>query len=733
MEADFQTQVAFYLTGKIPGAGLDAVEALDLRPALLANYRDLTSLRYDFPLVLVGNANDRGLVQCLSAIVDGVVHETAQGDDAERVTKHLLQLEREMRVLVAQGSGGSLSALWDKAASRLAARGDDLLKDSLSRARAALKIDGQVVDCSKTMPAELIKHAWMTVQDKKAGKFRATLVRQIQKLSDILQADRARSKAGQSAASLKASIGAVHEDDFDFQALSRLLTKSSPKASLPESRRQRIESLLTTLRSQRFFAAPWGAGEKPHSFAFDSCASALAAYRERMPKAIEVAKAAAMAELEIKGEYNEPKHDPFFKEFDTAGLDERDLAMFPDYLVLIGAEQLQGAENDKLAEILSAGLPVKILVQTDDLLETSPLGDTHLAFGLRSKQLANMAIGLNDIYVLQSGSSNLFQFRERILKGMNYSGPAVFSVFSGCGGKTGDLPPYLVAAAAMESRAFPAFTYDPSAGANWASRFYLEANSQVELDWPAHDFTYENEAHQSVSESVAFTLIDFVACDHRYSRHFARLPREKWNGGLASVAECVARETRGAPDKVPCILMVDRDNVLQKILVDEKLVRAAQRCRETWHSVQELGGIHNSHAEQLLAREKKVWEEHERRELAARAPEAPAAQAPAAAAAEAAAPAAAAASVEVEEKKSDDPFIETARCSTCNECTMINDKMFAYNENKQAYIKDPRAGTYAQLVEAAESCQLGIIHPGKPLNPNEPGLAELIQRAEPFQ
>ncbi len=61
MEADFQTQVAFYLTGKRPGAGLDAVEALDLRPALLANYRDLTSLRYDFPLVLVGNATDRGL------------------------------------------------------------------------------------------------------------------------------------------------------------------------------------------------------------------------------------------------------------------------------------------------------------------------------------------------------------------------------------------------------------------------------------------------------------------------------------------------------------------------------------------------------------------------------------------------------------------------------------------------------------------------------------------------
>ena len=59
--------------------------------------------------------------------------------------------------------------------------------------------------------------------------------------------------------------------------------------------------------------------------------------------------------------------------------------------------------------------------------------------------------------------------------------------------------------------------------------------------------------------------------------------------------------------------------------------------------------------------------------------------------------------------------------------------MFAYNDNKQAYIKNPDAGTYAQLVEAAESCQVSIIHPGKPRNPDEPGVAELLQRAESFR
>jgi ferredoxin len=80
----------------------------------------------------------------------------------------------------------------------------------------------------------------------------------------------------------------------------------------------------------------------------------------------------------------------------------------------------------------------------------------------------------------------------------------------------------------------------------------------------------------------------------------------------------------------------------------------------------------------------------------------------------------------------DEPYIETIRCSTCNECTLLNPRMFAYNENKQAYIADVKAGTYAQLVQAAESCQVSVIHPGKPRDMTEPGLDELIERAKPF-
>ena len=439
-----------------------------------------------------------------------------------------------------------------------------------------------------------------------------------------------------------------------------------------------------------------------------------------------------MAELEITGQYSEARHDALFEQFGANGLDPQELAQFPDYLVCVNATKMDATEQTQLMEILSSGLPIKVLLQIDDILELSAHGDGSLTSGLSSQKMASMAMGLNEVYVLQTSSSNLLRSRERLLRGLNYRGPALFSVFSGASAKASGLPPYLVAAAAMESRAFPAFSYDPSAGSNWATRFCLDANSQFDQDWPVQAFSYEDETHQRVSENLAFTLVDFVASDRRYAAHLARVPREQWNGSLITVNECLASERKGLPDKVPSVTMVDGDNVLQKVVVDERLVRQARRCLDAWHSLQELGGVHNSHAQKLLAREKRVWEDSMQQAAEALAASAPV-PAPVAAAA---APVATASAVVAEaepERSPDEAYIETARCSTCNECITLNGKMFAYDNNQQARIIDINAGTYAQLVEAAESCQVSIIHPGKPRNPKEAGLEELIKRAELFQ
>jgi pyruvate-ferredoxin/flavodoxin oxidoreductase len=128
----------------------------------------------------------------------------------------------------------------------------------------------------------------------------------------------------------------------------------------------------------------------------------------------------------------------------------------------------------------------------------------------------------------------------------------------------------------------------------------------------------------------------------------------------------------------------------------------------------------------------------------ATAPAAPAAPAPTAKAAApaavppAAAPAAVAptptpaADVEEDEGMVLEAYIDSARCTSCDECTNISKKLFAYNADKQAYIKDAAAGTFKQLVTAAERCPVSIIHPGTPLNPKEKDLDKWIARAAKF-
>lgn len=732
MHADTQVHVSFYLTGQRPNDQLDAVDGLKLRPALFSGYRDLTQLRYDFPVLLIDGQADGQFAQSLSGLLDAALASAAKGSEADRIRQHALRIEQTIRSLVASGTHAKLSVLWDKAVAQLSKGADASFTESARRTRSAIKVDGLLVDCDTGFPASFMQHAWTSAQSAKADALRKDIDRLVLRLSDILKADHERSAAGRSAKNLQAAIGGKFASAFDFDSMSRVLAKALPKVAFPESRRKRIDALLTTLKSQQF--APLAGSKKAFGFVFSSCAEALRALRTRAPLLTALVKAVHIAELEVNGQYHESKHDELFSQFGSNGLDPLDLARFPDYLVCINAAKLDAAEHLQLMEVLSSGLPIKVLLQIDDILEQAPHGDGSLTAAMRSRQMASMAIGLNEVFVMQSSSSALYGLRERVQRGLQFPGVALFSVYSGANATASGLPPYLMAAAAMESRAFPAFSYDPSAGANWASRFCLEANSQLTLDWPLQNFTYEDEQHQRVSEDLTFTWVDFAASDDRYAKHLARVPKSNWNGSMIPVNTSLERDQGGLPEKVPSLLMVDANNVLQRVLVDQRLMREARRCREMWHSLQEMGGIHNSHAEKLLADERKIWEERLQQAAAAQAASLPAPAPVSTAAAPTNADTVAGTVTEQEPERSrDDAYIETARCSTCNECTTLNSKMFAYDGNKQAYIADINAGTYAQLVEAAESCQVSVIHPGKPRNPNEAGLEELLKRAEPFR
>jgi ferredoxin len=156
----------------------------------------------------------------------------------------------------------------------------------------------------------------------------------------------------------------------------------------------------------------------------------------------------------------------------------------------------------------------------------------------------------------------------------------------------------------------------------------------------------------------------------------------------------------------------------------------ARKCQANWRSLQELAGINNSHALRLLEQERARLEEESHRAAQVAETVQPAqAEAPAAETIPLEADPAVQA---VAPRDSDQPYIESEFCTSCDDCTQRNASMFAYDDVKQAYIKDPSAGSYREMVEAAENCPVCIIHPGKPLDPNEPNLEELQQRAAAF-
>ena len=681
-------RLLFHLTGKRTGTALAPADGL--RPALFARTGDLVRLRYDFPIVMPEDPREGPAARALSEIVDELLREIApRGFAGDRTRRHVLRLEREIRVMLAEGSGGTLGSLWDAAARRVASRSDGGALADLERARAALRVDGDLVDCDAETAARLVARAWRGVQGRRARPLRRTIDELVVRLSDLVRADMLRSAEGRRADALRAGVGQPHRALFDFELMAHLIATPSGGSALPGRRRRRIESALAVLRAQRFFG-----GREPYRFAFDRTGDALAAYRERMPRLAELVRAIAIGELEVEGRYVEAEHDAYFAAFGEHAVGADDLALFPGYLVRLAAAGPGAARRAEVTDALASGAPVKVLLEVDDVFAPEA-------------QLAAAAMGLGGVYVVQCPSSHLLGAAPSILAALEHPGPALVSVFTGAGRA---LAPYLVAAAALESRAFPAFSYDPAASDG--RRVSLIGMPQSERTWPVHALEYADDALQRRTERVAFTSADLALLDPSWADHFARVPRERWDGRLVPLAERL--EGEAAAGEVPFVYAVDAEGGLHKLVADARATEAARRHGDAWLRLRELA-----------RRPEPV--------VPAAPPEAPT---PAAVEANGGAPtepAVAEVAAAAGEHGEDEAYIETLRCTTCNECTLLNPRMFAYDENKQAYIADLSAGTYRELVEAAEGCQVAIIHPGPPRDPAEPGLDELLERAAAFR
>lgn len=758
-------------------------------PALLHQHRDLSRVRHEYPVCLIPRgpgAPGRTLAQIFSDLVETEAGE--DGDAQRRFRQHALRLEFAVRSL-ASGvkTPGRLSDLCAKAADQLlettplskdrAAK----LREDLEKVLQVLPVDGDVISCSSGAPEKLFQSAMSAFWSERAARYLPDLDEVIRETQNILDSANSRSEGAQSAEQL--AEASAEEDGLDYEAMSNILGKSRLTDPLPSKRRKRIERALETMRRVRpLYASAAGkdaGGEPPFQLecVVNDCPAAAAQHHLRMSVMTDFFKSMRIARLEIDNKYHAVSHDPFFAHFDPSELTDEELTHCPPVLIYLDSVFIKKARKIELLNLLATGTPVKVLVQLGDLCHNDKDGTASPAPSWTS-QIASMVSAMGNVYVSQVTASRPSIMQESMMEGLHYNGPALFTVFCPDPASNPDLDTYLIAASAEEARTFPTFTYDPGKGETQADRVNVLQNPQNDRIWPVDNFVYQTEAEEQRQLELAFTPADFLLADKRFAHMFWNLPTEMWMEELVPLQEYLqspADDDDDAPERVPYLTAVDADGKVARVVPTRQILVAVERAAQAWRGLQEMGGIDNSHALALIAEEKARLEEEMKRQVEAieqkysseldrdlgdlseeiirriagqliaqgqgapsftAFPKAPAAAPPSLPTAEARAEAPAEAEVEEEEEDEavtfDDPYIDTPLCTSCNDCMKVNAQVFLYNENKQAYLGDVSKATYEQLVQAAEKCPVHIIHPGKPKNPNEPNLDELVKRAAKF-
>ncbi|MCC6782175.1 MAG: ferredoxin [Planctomycetes bacterium] len=296
-------------------------------------------------------------------------------------------------------------------------------------------------------------------------------------------------------------------------------------------------------------------------------------------------------------------------------------------------------------------------------------------------------------------------------------------------------------------------------------------------------FTFADFALLEPGHAHEFTVVEPDFCDDAVERV------------LVPVDELLAREAEAVPSgaqaalAIPFVHAIDAAGEIVRVVISRRLLAACRDRLGFWRTLQELAGVRSEYVREAVLRERESGEERARAEreqlLAAHrgelervrdnavaeamaglarsllelgpmalgdgrtalpsttdgtacavarpaascsAPPPPIAPKEEVVVAGAPTPAVAVA----DEVAFAEAYIDTPLCTSCNDCRNLNPLLFVYDANKQARIGDLGAGTYLQLVQAAEKCPSKCIHPGLPSNPNEPDLPALIARAAPF-
>ena len=631
--------------------------------------------------------------------------------------------------------------------------------------------DGACLGCGEKATIHLFTSTVTALQQPRVKKFIAKLDKLIGELENHIRLKLSSSVDLTDTQALMQAMQANKGHDLTLANLAESLLAKQPGEPIDPQWLKRVSQMLEKLKDLRwrYMEGPSKKGRaemgvinstgctsvwastfpfNPYPFPWtsnlfqDSPSVAMGVFEGHMAKMAEGFKTVRMAEMELAGGYDPETNGKFFSYFDWEQFSAEEWHLCPPVVAMGGDGAMFDIGFQNLSRALMSGKPVKIMIVDTQVYsntggqactsgfigqvaDMSPYGSTKHGKTEKRKEISVIGMAHRTSYVMQGSLSNTTHLLESFIDGLNSRHPALFNVYAVCPPEhgVGDNSAVAQSKMAVESRAFPLFRYDPDLGVTFSDCASLEGNPSLDADWVSYNLDYVDEAGEKKSMTLPMTFADFALSEGRFAKQFKKAPPETWNDDMVLLGDFLKLSEEEREGKFPFIWAVDKKQRLMRVLTSVEMVLSCEERLQFWHQLKDVAGLNNTAAaadETTIAN--RVRQELIR-QLSSGLAGGAAATVPASAATASAAPAA---------DGYEAVYVDTPECTACDECININPKVFGYDASKKAVVLDPKAGSYLDIVKAAEKCTAGIIHPGTPWNMNEANLDKLKLRAAKF-
>jgi len=541
--------------------------------------------------------------------------------------------------------------------------------------------------------------------------------------------------------SFTASLGGFAASALDPASLFRLVGREQARTGRGAERLKRLRALvdeLEELRARMAKSPPVCRFMEPGT-GVDEALEQLEAHLAENSAAVRLLR---MTRLEERGQYLPHLHDDLFASFSWRDFEPGDMALVPPLVVLGDAMEQGPAAVGNVLRLVSSGLPVKLVLPRGSFAHPQAgAGDNTLP--PLNPEFEAVLLSLRRVFIIQAPVIEGQELELALGAGLAGPGPCVISVLAeSYPARSGDQR----VQDALRSRAFPVLVYDPLHRREVGRGLDLSANPDLESEWPRQTVQYQTSDGEAESLEQEYTFADFALGEEEFSEHFRPVP-ESAHRDMLPLAEYLRLSPHNRRGKTPFVAGRSSNGTLEHLIPSTLLVALTEERRETWLSLKEMGALLGGRILQaprpeitaeppraaISGNERRAIEKaavaESMRKLVLKLSEMGAGGVDLSRVlAQATAPGASGAGPDVPVEQG--VKIDTEECTACDECVIINPKIFAYNDQKKAYVKDPLGGPFRDIVKAAEKCTADIIHPGKPLNPREPELDKWLKRAQ---